>query len=285
MEATRLGTEDVNYYDAQSFWSEVLGSRFDLTGTGHGGYGPRYNKALYRAKLRAFNRALGANGVELSHRSVLDAGCGVGFFTQVSENAGVASYTGLDITTVAVDELQGRFPTFRFEVADIGADLPAVEPAEIVLCVDVLYHVVDPQRFRRAVDNLWSLVAPGGRLVLVDSMWRRDLIPGGTLDASGDATHIPHVCFHSRAEYDQALFSRGDATLLGTSPMYCLFNRPIEGRHWPWTRTRLAWHLRYRLFEQKPVLAAMYWADGWLTRVRRHGPDLKFAIVEKALES
>jgi SAM-dependent methyltransferase len=284
MDLTR-GTENVNYYDARSFWSDVLGSRFDLTGTGHGGYGPRYNAALYRAKLRAFNRALAAHGVDLSQRSVLDVGCGVGFFAQVAEGAGVGSYVGLDITDVAVEALKVRFPAFRFQVADIGADLPEVEQAEIVLCVDVLYHVVDPERFRRAVDNLWSLVVPGGRLVLVDSMWRRDLIPGGTLDASGgDRSHVPHVCFHSRAAYDQALFSRADATLLGTTPMYCLFNRPIEGRQWPWTSRRLAWHLRYRFFEQKPVLAAMYSGDGWLTRIRRQGPDLKFAIVEKALE-
>jgi choline-glycine betaine transporter len=69
--------------------------------------------------------------------------------------------------------------------------------------------------------------------------------------------------------------------VVAEQPLYVLFNRPIVGSSWPWTRERLSWHLRYRLFEWTPVLAAMYALDGLLTRVRRNGPDLKLVVVRK----
>lgn len=265
-------------YDAASFWQGQLSARFDLIGVGHAAYGPRYNEFLYRAKLRGFERALAQAGISAAGASVLDVGCGIGVFAERSLADGCRSYTGLDIAPVAVEQLRERYPDLRFEVADIGEPLVpeiASERYDLVYCLDVLYHVVDQERFEQAVSTLWSLVAPGGHLVFVDAVWKDDLVPR----AAGP--HVPHVRFHGRADYDRLLLGGPDASVLAEEPLYVLFNRPIVGSSWPWTRERLSWHLRYRVFEWTPVLAAMYALDGVLTRVRRNGPDLKLVVVRK----
>jgi SAM-dependent methyltransferase len=268
----------VTGYDSASFWQTQLSSRFDLIGVGHAAYGSRYNEFLYRAKLRGFDRALATAGVSIAGASVLDVGCGIGVFAEHSLGLGCRSYTGVDITTVAVERLRRRYPELRFEVADIGRPLgPELGSPryDVVYCLDVLYHVVDQERFERAVENLWSLVAPGGHLVLVDALWKDDVVPR----AAGP--HVPHVRFHRRADYERMLIGRHDARVVAEQPLYVLFNRPIVGSRWPWTRERLSWHLRYRVFEWTPVLAAMYALDGVLTRVRRNGPDLKLVVIRK----
>jgi SAM-dependent methyltransferase len=266
-------------YDPERFWGGLLAERFDVTGTGHGGFGPRYNEYLYRAKARALRRAFERSRLSLAGASVLDVGCGTGFFRTVAKAQGCAAYTGLDITQVSVERLRARFPEDRFVQADIGAARlpPELETQRfgVVACLDVIYHVVDPDAFARAVDHLWSLVAPGGHLLLVDAFWRRNLMPA---IRPGD---IPHVVFHRRADYDRLLLGRPELELRDLVPMYYLFNRPIVGDRFPWNRRRVSWHLRRRVLESRGVLSAMYALDGALTRVTRGSPSLAILVARK----
>lgn len=262
------------YYDASSFWQDTLGKRFDLTGVGHGGYGPRYNAWLYRGKLRAFARALADTKMSLAGKRVADAGCGVGVFADLAARSGAASYTGFDITPVVIERLRERHPALAFELRDIGTPLEApLGPYDVVLAMDVLYHVVDPARFAQAIDNLWSMVAPGGHLFFVDALWKRPLVP------QVGAVDVPHVVFHSRAEY-APLLERADAEIVSERPMYWSFNRPIEGARWPWRNRRLSWHLRHRVFERRAVLSAMHALDSAVTRVNA-GPSVKLAVLRR----
>jgi SAM-dependent methyltransferase len=270
-------------YDARTFWDELLASRFDLTGVGHGGYGPHYNRFLYAAKRRSFVRALRKNGLSLEARSVLDVGCGTGFFTPLAIDQGCRSYTGLDIAPTVVRRMRAEHPKQRFELIDIGAplteELTALGRFDFVLCFDVIYHVVDPSRFAQAIENLWSFVAPGGHMLLVDSFWREDLFPGGSADPRPG--YVPHVCFHGREHYRDLLFERSDFELVDLVPMYYLLNRPIVGARFPWTSERLNWHFRHRVFELRPLLVMMYLLDGVLVRWFRAHPNLKILIARK----
>lgn len=266
-------------YEPGSFWETLLSSRDELTGVGHGGYGLRYNRYLYRAKERAVRRALARNGIDLRGRRVLDVGCGIGYFANVARQLGRGSYTGLDITTTAGERVRDVDPEASFETADIGAPLtPAVAglgPFEVVLMLDVAYHIVEPERLAQAIANVWSFVARGGHLLLVDTFGARDLVP------RAEPGSIPHVVFHSRADYDRLLFSRPDAELADVVSMYFLFNRPIVGDRFPWNRDRLSWHLRYRFFESRPVLKTMTALERVLADRMPRNPSLKIAVVRK----
>jgi SAM-dependent methyltransferase len=262
-------------YDAESFWDHILASRFDLTGVGHGAFGPRYNRYLYRAKLRAFDRALSDGGIEVGGRDVLDVGCGTGVFTEKAHALGARTYAGLDISPTSVASLRERDPESRFEQRDIGEAGLDVGLFDIVWCFDVLYHVVDEERFANAVRNLWAAVRPGGALLLVDAFGKRAYMPHPHDD------YVPHVRFRPLAAYQQDLLARDDARVAAVVPMYALLNRPIVGAHWPWTRRRLSWQLRRRVLESRLALETIYRVDGLLTRVRRGDADLKILVVRK----
>ncbi len=266
-------------YEPGDFWEGLLSSREGLTGVGHGGYGPRYNRHLYRVKERAVRDALMRNGIDLRGKRVLDVGAGVGYFTNVARQLGRASYTGFDITTTSAQHVRSIDPEAAFEVVDITALLPpdisGLGPFDVVLMFDVAYHIVDPEKLAQALENVWSFVEPRGHLLLVDTFGQRDLVPRTNPGA------VPHVVFHSRSDYDRLLFSRPDAILEDLVPMYFLFNRPIVGDRFPWNRDRLSWHLRYRLFESRAVLHAMTALERLLAPRVPRNPSLKIAVVAK----
>jgi SAM-dependent methyltransferase len=278
-----MGVPAPEHDDAAAFWEQLLARSVDLEGVGHGGFGPRYNEFLYRAKARAFRAALARNSLSLAGASVADIGCGTGFFSALAKNEGCAQLVGIDISSTAVARLNEHFPEFEFLQADIaepGADArEKLGRFDVVLCFDVIYHVVAPERFAAAVDALWGLVEENGHLLLVDAFSRRELIPGGTLEPTEH--HVPHVRFRSRREYESTLFARRDFELVDLVPMYYLFNRPMVGNHFPWTSPRLSWHLRRRVLESRLILHAMYALDGMLAPRMPANSSLKVLVARK----
>jgi 2-polyprenyl-3-methyl-5-hydroxy-6-metoxy-1,4-benzoquinol methylase len=160
----RYGTE--GGYDAQRFW----GDRFRKYGTGLRGSGDEglsesQNQLAYEQAGGVVLDALERNGVDLSSASVLDVGCGPGFFTDLLHSAGVESYTGVDITDQLFGDLQARFPGYRFEQKDVTSG--RLEAAyDVVMMIDVAEHIVSTEAFDRCIANLASAVAPGGLLLV-----------------------------------------------------------------------------------------------------------------------
>ena len=54
------------------------------------------------------------------------------------------------------------------EELDVSGGLELGDRFDIVNAVDVLFHVVDDKRWRRAVENLGHHLAPGGLLMIVE---------------------------------------------------------------------------------------------------------------------
>ncbi len=272
-------------YQPKSFWDETLGSHFDITGTGHGAFGPTYNEFLYRAKVRAFSRAMARAGVSLSDESVLDVGCGTGFLRTVVKRLGCRAYTGFDIAPVAVKTLSASFPEDRFFLVDVGDDeldpaVRSIPPFRVVLCFDVIYHIIHASRFHRALANLWRFVDRGGHLFVVDYFGDRDLLPGQAYTALPG--YVPHVHFRGMKSYDEPLLALGGVEEVQFTPMYAVFNRPMVGNSFPWRHPQLSWHIRRRLLESRRLLGALYRLDGTLTRHFPWLTNLKILTVRKA---
>lgn len=103
---------------------------------------------------------------------VLDAGCGVGRWSRRLARGG-ALVTGVDLAQTMVDEARRR--AARDGVAErcqfLTADLVELDLGarfERVLGVTVLQHIVDADRFERAVGRLAMHLSPQGRLVLLE---------------------------------------------------------------------------------------------------------------------
>ena len=104
--------------------------------------------------------------------SVLDIGCGAGLFRRRLEGMAFSSYVGVDPTAAAVEQASGLADErTRFVLADPVTD--DLEPADVVVCSEVIYTVADPLAF---IDRLVGIVNPGGHLLT--SIWRH---PGDTL--------------------------------------------------------------------------------------------------------
>jgi SAM-dependent methyltransferase len=154
-------------YEPREFWQRRLSEHFDLRGTGESGLSLAYNRACYALRRSVLDRALADAGATLAGRTVLDVGCGTGFFTAYYLERG-ARVTGLDIAPVAVERLAARHPEARFLLADVS-EAEISGRFDIVNAFDVLYHITDDARWERAVRHLAAAVAPGGLLLATDT--------------------------------------------------------------------------------------------------------------------
>ena len=154
-------------YEPREFWQRRLSEHFDLRGTGETGLSLAYNRACYALRREVLERALRDAGADPAGRTVLDVGCGSGFFTAFYLERG-ARVTGLDIAPVAVERLAARHPQARFLLADVS-EAALAERFDLVNAFDVLYHITDDARWERAVRHLAAAVAPGGLLLATDT--------------------------------------------------------------------------------------------------------------------
>jgi O-antigen biosynthesis protein len=115
----------------------------------------------------------------VSGRRVLDAGCGVGWGTQLIVEAGAAQVIGVDIAPEAIRQSRERCPQGRFVVGDLGAlPLPAAS-VDVVVCFETIEHTRDA---RRALDELRRVLRPDG-VVLVSS-------PNPAVYPAGNPYHV-----------------------------------------------------------------------------------------------
>jgi 2-polyprenyl-3-methyl-5-hydroxy-6-metoxy-1,4-benzoquinol methylase len=119
----------------------------------------------------------------------LDAGCGTGWFTRRVASLGFTQVEAVDFSANAAEIAKGNAPTVTVRVAALD-EISGIGPYDVVLCVDVLFHVVDDDRWARTIANLASLTAPEGVLVIQDS-----------LNESGESEPAAHVRFRSLAMY------------------------------------------------------------------------------------
>lgn len=226
------------YNNPSSYWQERLSRDFALTGAGYNGLGPRYNQIMYQRRLEVLSRMLAAVSCEPQSKSVLEVGCGTGFYTAWFKQKGVASYTGLDITQVSVERLKARFPEFQFVQADIASDDVSIAGQfDIVMVADVMFHIVDDIRFRAALANIARLLKPGGRLIL------SDIFPGTTYQSA------PHVRYRSLDEY-RAILAANHLHTLDVQLVFSVLHPPpyVPTAAWQWKLYSWVWQYGlYRL--------------------------------------
>jgi SAM-dependent methyltransferase len=202
------------------------------------------NTWLYRAlerRIRWFVRRHHAlDGVT----SVFDVGAGTGYWVRVWHDLGVPRVDGCDLVPAAVERLEAEFGSRgdRFVASDIGATEPGLpaQPYDLVSVMNVLLHLTDDEAFRRALGNLAALVAPGGRLILVEPI---------LLDASYERPPTEKQTSRARAlaVYRDPLLAAG-LELVEVRGALAMANNPIEAgsraaydrylRWWRWVARR-----------------------------------------------
>ncbi|HUH00224.1 MAG TPA: class I SAM-dependent methyltransferase [Gammaproteobacteria bacterium] len=140
--------------------------------------GPAYNIEIYSRRIEVLTRSVTRHiDQPAEDLRILDVGCGSGFYTEFWKAHSVRDYTGLDISANSVNQLSGQYPEFRFVQTDITADqfgLRDSEPFDVITVFDVLYHIVDEQRFESAVSTIANHVREDGHVMVMDHLCRND---------------------------------------------------------------------------------------------------------------
>ena len=263
-----------NNFKADQFWEERLSSISGLEGVGYAKLGPAFNKWAYKVRKTVFLREWKRLNLQASPQRVLDIGSGTGFYIALWHRVHALSVSGADITDTAVANLKKTFPGDKFHKLDIGGDISAFSQAkgsfDAVSCMDVLFHIVDDERYKRALHNISSLLKPGGLFIFSDNF-----VHAGTI-------RTRHQVSHSFTDLMRWLHEAGFEVVV-RKPFMVATNSPVDSKN---PLLRFWWTLlENTLALIKPlghVLGPpLYLIDTVLTEKMKEGVSSEFLILRR----
>lgn len=205
----RTATQQLEHDRLKTFWNQRY-VEFSLRESGINKLSPKHSELLYRCKENAYRRAIKAGGVDpRSNVSILDGGCGQGFFAAVTEQLlPSAKYTGVDISDKAIAYLRTKYPVYGWECEDLcNPDFSLGRQFDIAQSIEVLHLILDDQNQTRALVNLGKHVSEGGTLIVTD-----------TLPRNRQCIH-DHIVFRPLSHYEQTFRPMG-IEVVAVLPMY-----------------------------------------------------------------
>lgn len=157
-------------YNPRDYWSQRH-NHFGLNvrGVGDCSLPENKNAEVYRQARQVFLDYCRTIGISFRGASVLEIGCGNGYYTEICSELGVRDYTGLDITDALFPSLRYRFPSYRFCQRDITSQTPD-SSYPIILMIDVTQHIVDDRKFSTAMKHIRDHLEDGGIFLVTSSL-------------------------------------------------------------------------------------------------------------------
>jgi SAM-dependent methyltransferase len=186
---------------------------------GHRGFGLQYNKWLYRVRVGQFRARVGRllRGQDVATLRVLDIGSGSGVYVEQWLRLGARQLVGVDLTAAAVQHLGNSFPAAEFRQGDLGDPdfLADQTPFDVISAFDMLFHIVDDDRFAQAMANVSRLLAPNGVFIYTDLL------------VHGSEKRSPH---HVTRTIDQHRSTLSDAglTIVDRRPVFVFMEAPVD---------------------------------------------------------
>ena len=153
-----------------AYWETRHRREGDLRSGGHVSYDEATNQMFYMRRLSMLLEFIGHQSDPQAPLYVLDAGCGKGWFSRELAKFG-HQVDGIDGSAHAIElcREQGGGPDY-FRSALSAWRSPGLY--DVVVSIDVLFHILDDDEWTRTVQNLASLVRLGGKLIVSD--WGQD---------------------------------------------------------------------------------------------------------------
>jgi 2-polyprenyl-3-methyl-5-hydroxy-6-metoxy-1,4-benzoquinol methylase len=200
----------------KEYWEKRLNDNYGLHGTGYIGLGKSYNSWMYKVRKHIVYRKLQTFESNLHNADVLDIGSGSGFYVDIWKQLGVRSITGCDITSVSVKNLTNKYPEGNFLEFDISSDvIPISKQFDYVTAFDVLFHIVDDDKYAKAISNIHNLLKPNGMLIFSEN-FIHNKTTRSRFQSTRSLTEI------------QSLLQRSVFQILERSPMFYLMNTPVD---------------------------------------------------------
>lgn len=267
-------------YRPDEYWGELHDSADDLGIVGYPTMPLVFNRHMYANAVRGVLRGLAAAGVSVRGKNVLDVGSGTGFWVDLWRREGAATVSGSDLVPAAVDRLRERFPGSDFAPADITERAPFPDRGfDTVSIMSVLHHVVDENRFERALANLQSQLAEDGALIVLDPL----VVRGRWMPPAADSAHnvvrtLPRW---------QAAAATAGLRVAAIVPTAAFFSDPVDaGSRAAFAAHRFFWRGLTGLLRGRDRLASLVVpplaaADRALAARLRHGPSAKLIVLRR----
>jgi SAM-dependent methyltransferase len=261
---------------SMEYWEQRLREGPKLENVGWIGLGRAFNEGMYRIRVATFlprvKRALRTCGIDRRAARVLDIGSGSGFYIDLWKRLRVRELSGADITTAVVDSLRARYPDVPFRRIDISSrDVPLQrESLDAISCMDVLFHIMDDEGYRQAIENCASLLRRGGIFIFTENCLHRKRIGG------------PHQVSRSLEEI-VALLHKAGFQVLARRPCFVLMNTPVDSEN---RILRALWRAIMALASRSErsariVCAMLYAPERALVSLLREGPSTEMLICRK----
>ena len=265
-------------YRPKDYWSQLHDSAEDLGIVGHPTLPLVVNRHLYANAARGVLRGLDAAGVHVRGKTVLDVGSGTGFWVDLWRREGAESVNGSDLVDAAVDRLRGRFPDCEFAQADISESAPFPgRTFDVVTIMSVLHHVVDEDRFERALANLASQLVPDGRLAVLDPL----VVRGRWMPPAAESAHN---VVRTLTRWEAAAASAG-LHVDAVAPTAAFFSDPVDAGSRPaFAAHRFFWRGITGVLQGRDRLASVVTPpvaalDRAVTARLRSGPAAKLIVL------
>ena len=201
-------------FDPRKYWEDRLEAKFDLTGVGFRRKSVAFNKWTYKMRDDALNELTKGGDISPDGKAILDIGCGTGYFVKYWQSKNANHVAGLDITEVSIDQLKTAMPDAKFYLADLSEpDLRLDEQYDIISIFDVLFHIVDDDKFDMSVSNLAKISKPGAKIIVTDLFKKKTLHP------------MQHCRNRSLAHYKE-VFSKNGFELKKMMPLFFVLLPP-----------------------------------------------------------
>lgn len=191
-----LPTDHMAAHEARSYWDARHAEEGALRSGGNIGLSEEANQLLYALRVGRLIEATGYESSVTTPLQVLDGGCGKGYFSRALASFGHTVH-GIDTSPTAVAECRRLAgPRETYDVSSLAEWAPPCL-YDVVLCVDVLFHLLEDVEWEASIRNVATLVRTGGRLLLVD------------LDAPTDRLWARHQRSRGRGRYEALLATLG----------------------------------------------------------------------------
>lgn len=161
-----------NTYFPRRYWKKRFTDyRFDLRGAGNCALSHEENQQKYLEAQKVFLNVCDQNQIDFKNISILDIGCGTGFYSGVIGENGGQNYLGIDITDKLFPKLREDFPDFKFHKMDISKH-QLNSKFDLIIMIDVTQHIVRDHRFSYAMQNIRSHLTEVG--IFITTSWLAD---------------------------------------------------------------------------------------------------------------